>query len=278
MLPKKIFIAFLLTVSLNVGFLETSYAQTRKVKISKTKKRINKKKIVSGGVVNGKAINLVKPEYPPTAKLVKLKGTVQVQIFIDKNGDVTKAEAKRGHPFLIPAALKAARASKFEPFVLESGEKLKVSGVIVYNFTSDSMNWLELGFNSDSVQTLQTYLPFDFEEERLFLRQAEDLTYEEKSKILATALNLIENKLASDDKNARLFSIGRQLNLLTYKHWDEKIKKEVFINLQNLLYSVPANISPLLIRKIAKLISAETNEEFNKTLLDLTDKIYVLGN
>ena len=220
----------------------------------------------------------MKPEYPPTAKLIKLKGTVQVQILIDENGDVSRAEAKRGHPFLIPSALKAARASKFEPFVTSDGRKFEVSGIIVYKFTSDSMNWLELGFHSDFIQNLQTYLPFNFEEERQFLDQAEYLSSEEKTIILETVVSSIENKLSSEAKNAWLFSVGRQLNLLVYNQRNEKIKQNVFNELQNLLYSAPANISLLLKRKIEKLISAETSKEFTQTLLDLTDKIYVLGN
>jgi len=92
-------------------------------------------KIVSGGVVNGKAVNLVKPPYPPAARAVRASGTVNVQVTIDENGSVISASAVSGHPLLKQAAEQAARSSKFSPTLL-SGQKVKVTGVIVYNFTA----------------------------------------------------------------------------------------------------------------------------------------------
>jgi TonB family protein len=92
-------------------------------------------KIVSGGVVNGKATNLVKPPYPAAAKAVKAEGAVNVQVTIDENGSVISAAATSGHPLLRAAAVQAARSSKFSPTVL-SGQPVKVTGVIVYNFTA----------------------------------------------------------------------------------------------------------------------------------------------
>jgi periplasmic protein TonB len=90
-------------------------------------------KTVSGGVVNGKAVNLVKPPYPPAAKAVRASGAVNVQVTIDENGNVISASAVSGHALLRGAAESAARSSKFSPTML-SGQKVKVTGVIVYNF------------------------------------------------------------------------------------------------------------------------------------------------
>ncbi len=90
-------------------------------------------KTVSGGVVNGKAVNLVKPPYPPAAKAVRASGAVNVQVTIDENGNVISASAVSGHALLRSAAESAARSSKFSPTML-SGQKVKVTGVIVYNF------------------------------------------------------------------------------------------------------------------------------------------------
>jgi protein TonB len=89
--------------------------------------------IISGGVVNGKATSLVKPIYPPAAKEVRASGAVNVQVTIDEAGNVISATALSGHPLLRAAAEKAARESKFSPTVL-SGQPVKVTGVIVYNF------------------------------------------------------------------------------------------------------------------------------------------------
>ena len=90
-------------------------------------------KTISGGVVNGKAVNLVTPSYPAAAKAVRASGSVNVQVTIDENGNVISASAVSGHPLLRAAAVSAARSSKFSPTKL-SGEPVKVTGVIVYNF------------------------------------------------------------------------------------------------------------------------------------------------
>ena len=93
-------------------------------------------KTISGGVLNGKATNLVKPAYPAAAKAVRAEGAVNVQVTIDEQGNVISAAAVSGHPLLRAAAVNAARASKFSPTRL-SGQAVKVTGVIVYNFSAD---------------------------------------------------------------------------------------------------------------------------------------------
>lgn len=90
-------------------------------------------KTVSGGVVNSKATNLVKPAYPQAARAVRASGAVNVQVTISENGSVISANAVSGHPLLRQAAESAARSSKFSPTLL-SGQPVKVTGVIVYNF------------------------------------------------------------------------------------------------------------------------------------------------
>jgi TonB family protein len=90
-------------------------------------------KMISGGVVNGKATNLVKPLYSAAARAVRAEGQVKVQVVIDEDGNVTSANAISGHPLLQQAAQAAARSSKFSPTTL-SNQKVKVTGLILYNF------------------------------------------------------------------------------------------------------------------------------------------------
>jgi TonB family protein len=90
---------------------------------------------ISGGVLNGKAISLPKPPYPPIAKAAKASGTVVVQVLVDENGDVIEARAVSGHPLLQAASVVAARSAKFAPTKL-SGQLVKVTGVITYNFVA----------------------------------------------------------------------------------------------------------------------------------------------
>ena len=90
---------------------------------------------ISGGVLNGKAISLPKPAYPPIARAARASGTVTVQVLIDENGNVVSAHAVNGHPLLQAAAVGAARQARFSPTKL-SGQPVKVTGVIQYNFVA----------------------------------------------------------------------------------------------------------------------------------------------
>jgi protein TonB len=91
------------------------------------------KTVVSGGVLNGKAVSKPPPAYPPIAKAARASGTVTVQILVDESGRVVSASAVSGHPLLQQAAVAAARQARFSPTLL-SGQPVKVSGVITYNF------------------------------------------------------------------------------------------------------------------------------------------------
>ncbi|MFN2576933.1 MAG: TonB family protein [Pyrinomonadaceae bacterium] len=88
---------------------------------------------IEGARLNGKAITLPEPVYPEMARAAGAQGDVNVRIIVDENGNVISAEAVSGHPLLRSAAVDAARAAKFAPTRL-SGEPVKVSGLLTYNF------------------------------------------------------------------------------------------------------------------------------------------------
>ena len=90
-------------------------------------------KVISGGVLNGKAISKPQPAYPPIAKAAGASGAVSVQVLVDERGNVISANAVSGHPLLRQSAVAAARQAKFSPTLL-SGQPVKVTGVITYNF------------------------------------------------------------------------------------------------------------------------------------------------
>jgi TonB family protein len=91
--------------------------------------------VVSKGVINGIAQDLPKPVYSAAARAVRAQGKVDVQVTIDESGRVISARAASGHPLLREAAESAARRARFSPTKL-SDVPVKVTGVIVYNFTS----------------------------------------------------------------------------------------------------------------------------------------------
>lgn len=88
---------------------------------------------ISGGVLNGKAISMPAPRYPEEARQAMASGEVTVQVLIDEAGNVLSAEAKSGPPELREAAVKAALKARFSQTRL-SGQPVKVTGILLYNF------------------------------------------------------------------------------------------------------------------------------------------------
>lgn len=115
-------------------------------------------KQISGGVLNGRARELPKPVYPPAAAAVGASGAVNVQVLIDTEGHVDSATAVSGHPLLRAAAVEAARNSKFAPTFL-SGNPVKVSGIIVYNFVGP-LSFGALGYDLAFAERSGAFAPY----------------------------------------------------------------------------------------------------------------------
>ncbi len=125
--------------SASPGILETRKPNEAK-KFVKAPPKLKKKPAeqtrrvrISGKIINGRAKILPKPVYSAQARLLKLKGKVEVSVVISTSGKVISAVAKSGHPLLKPAAVNAARRAVFSPTVL-SGQSVEVTGTIIYNF------------------------------------------------------------------------------------------------------------------------------------------------
>jgi tetratricopeptide (TPR) repeat protein len=88
---------------------------------------------VSGDVLNGRALRLVTPSYPITARSGFESGEVRVKILIDESGNVIRACAIKGPRGLMRVSELAAYQSKFTSTKLK-GKPVKVGGVIVYKF------------------------------------------------------------------------------------------------------------------------------------------------
>ncbi len=89
----------------------------------------------SPNVLNGRALHLVQPPYPITARQAHASGKVIVQVIINEEGNVISARAISGHPLLQQVSVAAAAASKFSPTKL-CEEPVRVSGVIQYRFVA----------------------------------------------------------------------------------------------------------------------------------------------
>jgi TonB family protein len=69
----------------------------------------------------------VAPDYPELAQRMNLKGTVQVQAIVGRDGTVKKVNLIGGHPLLAEAAIQAVLKWKYEPAPGETVEVVKVS-------------------------------------------------------------------------------------------------------------------------------------------------------
>ena len=88
---------------------------------------------VASSVISSKIITKPAPPYPIIAKQARAQGAVTVEILIDEQGRVVSAHATSGHPLLRAAAQQSAYQARFSPTSI-SGQPVKVSGVITYNF------------------------------------------------------------------------------------------------------------------------------------------------
>ena len=88
---------------------------------------------VLGSVIQGRATLRVEPEYPVAAKRAGIAGAVVIEVTVDENGKVIKAQSLCGHEILAGAALEAARKWRFSPTQL-NGQPVKVIGTIEFYF------------------------------------------------------------------------------------------------------------------------------------------------
>lgn len=78
-------------------------------------------------------IKKVNPIYPPLARQARIQGTVVLQVFISKDGDVENIQLISGHPLLAPSAVAAVKQWKCRPYLL-NGEAVEVQTSVRVNF------------------------------------------------------------------------------------------------------------------------------------------------
>jgi protein TonB len=76
---------------------------------------------------------LPKPDYPADARAAGIEGVVVVQVTIDEQGNVIEARPMSGPKQLQAVSVLAAQQAKFSPTLL-SGEPVKVTGILIFNF------------------------------------------------------------------------------------------------------------------------------------------------
>jgi TonB family protein len=86
------------------------------------------------GVPAPKRRQLVMPEYPERAKALGIRGIVLVEVLVERDGTISKAELIRSIPELDEAALAAVRQWEYEPTVV-AGKPVRVRLTVPITFT-----------------------------------------------------------------------------------------------------------------------------------------------
>jgi len=196
---------------------------------------------------------------------------------MDEKGCIEEATAVSGHPLLLPNSVKIAYQSVFEPVIL-SGNPVKVTGVIIYNYLPNQLNRLGLGYSSDSETTLIEYLPREFDRERETIRNLSVNFSDERAALIQRIVDQIEAQLASQPKSQWLWNIGRQLKLFRSSCWDGGSCEEAKRPLRELLLEAPSDISILLKVRLQELIDENGVSVIKQKHSDLVDRLFDLGN
>jgi TonB family protein len=258
---------------------------------------------ISGGVVNSKATNLVKPEYPAAARAVNAEGAVNVQVTIDESGDVISAVATSGHPLLRDASVQAARASKFSPTLL-SGQPVKVTGVVVYNFVSGDSKYkgqiyMLLGTMLRTLQTENSDAESDIMLGILSKEMAVELTDEraklsalpkdesEKRQVMHNLTSSLKTKLSGAE--AWNFELGENIAAAMLQIREPKTKRERtpdetvlrthLLKIRDLATAPPPDSSPAVldaIKPFAALADKSdiTSKDSGKLMVEAFGKIF----
>ena len=82
-----------------------------------------------GGNIEKFAVRRVQPPYPPNAERYRIQGVVTVQVTVDRDGQVVKAEFVRGNNVFRSVSLDAAKRWEFR-----SSATAELEGIIQFTF------------------------------------------------------------------------------------------------------------------------------------------------
>jgi len=90
--------------------------------------------VVGGDVQSAKLLKQIVPAYPPTARQLRISGTVHLLGIIAKDGTIQRLQVLSGHPLLRQAALDAVSQWIYRPTIL-NGQPVEVEAPIEVIFT-----------------------------------------------------------------------------------------------------------------------------------------------
>ena len=135
------------------------------------------------------------------------------------------------------------------------------------------MNWLELGFVSDSLADLLDYLPFERSNLRPIIKNVPNERLYNPTEIQKID-DLIYIELSSDLKDQWLFRLGRQLKTIQNSCWSGC--NDSMVKLSNLIDQAPSGISTDLLTRLRQLVSDNNPEMVGSRIQFLKDRLFDL--
>jgi TonB family protein len=86
------------------------------------------------GVAKNSLVHRVQPEYPQSARAMRVEGSVVLQARIDKQGNIADLQPLSGPKQLVPAAMDAVKQWRYKPFSL-LGQPVEVETQIQVDFS-----------------------------------------------------------------------------------------------------------------------------------------------
>lgn len=178
---------------------------------------------VSVSNMNERATMLVKPTVPDDLVISGADGTtLSVNVTVDGDGHVVSAKCSAScHPQLKAVAETAAKASKFEPLVVD-GRPVRYQGSVKYPVAMGRVDWYAVGLGLRSAQLFEAtpvapaaaFLTSAFDAERIRLRELDtDTAYPARIVAIDEVIGSLRNRLAG--KDAWLFNLGLAMRRIT---------------------------------------------------------------
>jgi len=114
--------------------------------------------LLDGKAASRLLIHIVKPKYPPVAKINYIQGHVKIDVAVNAKGRVIEAHVIRGEALLAAAAIHAVRKWRYRPYV-DSGRATPFRTVVDINFNLHTHQPSKLPMNPEAYLEKQVRPP-----------------------------------------------------------------------------------------------------------------------
>jgi TonB family protein len=166
---------------------------------------------LSPAAAQGLLVKTVPPIYPPLARQARIQGTVVLLIVIGKAGEVRDVRLMSGHPMLAPAAIKAVKQWKYQPYQ-QGGQAIEVATNVSVSFRLPEAGFVSqpaYGVDSPLIRSDEGVVPVsEFQMRQLRTEKVEPVypALAVQARIQDTVVLEVQVNAAGDVENVKLVS------------------------------------------------------------------------